>query len=608
LAGDQVFWLGGLTAVVCIVVVLGIRRQYAASVLRTLREGLAEQVLEGGPGLAVLTSDPAVTAALVDALADPEPGVRRMAAGLLGRTSVEGAGTALIRAVDDDPDPAVRAAALEALTTLGGPPPAAAAAEACLLDLDARVREAAVRALGAVSPDPTTIGGIPTIADLVHDPDPGVRAAIACLFGSRGPEPSSERIIGALLDGPDEAERIAGLDAVGRLGDAVPIGWVRPHLADPSPEVRAATVDALAASSDAAAVLPDLLAALDDESEAVRRTAALALSRRETTPPGLTDLLATGSPRAQEAALTALRGHGPDVREIVIDWTLGRLARAADLRRARSALSVGTAGSTERQPRAALDFLVDVLAGRERRAVRLGLDALVVLGAPEAGGVIRRCLHSDDVEVRAQAIEALDSIGDRRLSGALIGLIEDDSAGGQDRVTALARLADDEDHWIRRAAGRVSTEGSDMPDTTRTLGDLDTMLFLRRVPLFEGLDPEDLQRVALTAIEHVYPPGEAIVREGDVGDELVVIVEGTVRVVHVEPDGSERLIRRYESGDHIGELAVLREAPRAATVIAEGDGVRGLVIGGQGLKSILHERPDAAMAMLATLAERISRQ
>jgi ATP-binding cassette subfamily B protein len=147
-----------------------------------------------------------------------------------------------------------------------------------------------------------------------------------------------------------------------------------------------------------------------------------------------------------------------------------------------------------------------------------------------------------------------------------------------------------------------------MPQTSRTLGDLETMLLLRRVPLFERLEPEDLQRIALAASEHFYPPDTAIVREGDLGDELVVIVEGSVRVVHVEPEGSERLIHRYEAGDHIGELAVLREAPRAATVIAEGDGVRGLVIGGAGLRSILLERPDAAMAMLATLAERLGTQ
>jgi Cyclic nucleotide-binding domain len=210
--------------------------------------------------------------------------------------------------------------------------------------------------------------------------------------------------------------------------------------------------------------------------------------------------------------------------------------------------------------------------------------------------------------VRAQAIEALDSIGDRELPRALVRLLEDEATGVRDHDDVLARLSDDEDPWINVLARRVQEGADAMPDTSRTLGDLETMLTLRRVPLFDGLEPEDLQRIAMTSVEHVYPAGEALVREGEVGDELIVIVEGSVRVVHVEPDGTERLIRRYEAGDHIGELAVLREAPRAATVIAEGEGVRGLVIGGAGLKSILRERPDAAMAMLAELAERISRQ
>ena len=88
---------------------------------------------------------------------------------------------------------------------------------------------------------------------------------------------------------------------------------------------------------------------------------------------------------------------------------------------------------------------------------------------------------------------------------------------------------------------------------------------------------------------------------------MVVILEGSVRIVRSD-DGEERIVRRYGAGQHIGELAVLRERPRAATVIAEEPGVRGLVIGGQGLTAILRERPEAAMAMLATLAERISTQ
>ena len=147
-----------------------------------------------------------------------------------------------------------------------------------------------------------------------------------------------------------------------------------------------------------------------------------------------------------------------------------------------------------------------------------------------------------------------------------------------------------------------------MPETGRTLGDIDRMLFLRRVPLFARLAPEDLQRLAMTATERFYPGGTPLMREGELGDELVVVVEGNVRIVRMDADGVERELRRYGAGDHIGELAVLRERPRAATVIADDPGVRGLVIGGDGLTAILRERPEAAMAMLATLAERIGTQ
>jgi CRP-like cAMP-binding protein len=95
--------------------------------------------------------------------------------------------------------------------------------------------------------------------------------------------------------------------------------------------------------------------------------------------------------------------------------------------------------------------------------------------------------------------------------------------------------------------------------------------------------------------------------EGALGDELVVIVEGAVRVIR--GDGTEtHVLRRYGEGDHIGELAVLRAAPRAATVIAEAGGVRGLVISGSAISALLSERPEAAMAMLASLAQRISEQ
>jgi hypothetical protein len=241
----------------------------------------------------------------------------------------------------------------------------------------------------------------------------------------------------------------------------------------------------------------------------------------------------------------------------------------------------------------------------------MALAVMSALGAPAASGVIRRSLGSADPDVRAQAIEALDSIGDRRLGRTIARLLEEPpNDTTQDVATVLRRLGDDDDEWIGAMARRLQMNGGDVTDIgrppSRATGDIATMLQLRRVPLFRMLTPEDLQRVASVATERWFDDGETLIREGEPGDELFVVVEGRVRVVQRAPDGSERTVRTYGEGDHIGELAVLLARPRAASVVADGGSVRTLVIGGEGLTAILRERPDAAMALIATLAERLS--
>jgi hypothetical protein len=393
------------------------------------------------------------------------------------------------------------------------------------------------------------------------------------------------------------------------------------------------------ASADPRAIdgVDRVVVALDDEAVAVRRAAADVLRARPVAPEPLFGVLAEGTPHAQEAVLWALDGHGAQARDAVQTWARGQVVRAAALRRQLRALdrsSSATSGD-------ALTFVVAILERRQAEILVRLLSGLAILGAPDAGGLIRRCLRSGDVDIRAQAIEAIDSVGDVELRRAIVSLLEPpDSSDGRGQEVVLRELMTDSDRWIRALAVRAGAEhaadewstireraradpdplvrdvlgslgdggGPSMPDTARTLGDVDRMLFLRRVPLFAGLTPEDLQRLAVTAVERLYGPDEVIVREGDLGDELVVIVEGAVRVVKVDSDGSDRLIRGYVAGEHFGELAVLREAPRAATVVAESPGVRGLVIDGEGLTAILRERPEAAMAMLATLATRISQQ
>ena len=140
-----------------------------------------------------------------------------------------------------------------------------------------------------------------------------------------------------------------------------------------------------------------------------------------------------------------------------------------------------------------------------------------------------------------------------------------------------------------------------MADTETGLGDIERMLELRRVPLFERLDPEDLQRVAAVADERAFTAGTVIVQEGEVGDELFVILDGRVRVERLDPDGSIRPLRTYEAGDHFGELALITEDARTATVTA----VTRLtcnVIAFWDFRRFARENPDVSWALLQHLA------
>src|SRR5919106_5743196 len=89
---------------------------------------------------------------------------------------------------------------------------------------------------------------------------------------------------------------------------------------------------------------------------------------------------------------------------------------------------------------------------------------------------------------------------------------------------------------------------------------------LKRVPLFAGLDPRDLRDIASTMKERRFSAGDVIAREGETGVGFFVIEEGEARV---EVDGQE--VRRLGAGDYVGEIALIAESPRTATLTADTD-------------------------------------
>ncbi len=92
----------------------------------------------------------------------------------------------------------------------------------------------------------------------------------------------------------------------------------------------------------------------------------------------------------------------------------------------------------------------------------------------------------------------------------------------------------------------------------------DVLRLLLDVPLLAVLPPRVVERLALDADRVVATPGEAIVAEGDPGDRFFVIEQGRVEVTR-----DHRLLRMLGPGDWFGELALLRDVPRTATVTAE---------------------------------------
>ena len=139
-----------------------------------------------------------------------------------------------------------------------------------------------------------------------------------------------------------------------------------------------------------------------------------------------------------------------------------------------------------------------------------------------------------------------------------------------------------------------------MARTLATLNLMERVLFLRKVPLFAGLAPQDLERIAEVAAEDAYGDGDTIDVEGEPGTDTHIVVSGAVVVTR---NGSE--VARRGQGEVVGEMAIIADQPRMASLVADGD-VRLLTIGRRQFTAILRERPDTALAVMRVLVQRLA--
>jgi diguanylate cyclase (GGDEF)-like protein len=128
---------------------------------------------------------------------------------------------------------------------------------------------------------------------------------------------------------------------------------------------------------------------------------------------------------------------------------------------------------------------------------------------------------------------------------------------------------------------------------------------LARVPLFEDLSPDELQRIADVARLRTFAEGECLFEIGEPGTSLFIVTAGTVQVLHPNRAASFQLAR-IGPGEFIGEMSLLDDSPRSATAKAICE-VEALVLDKADFHALVEARPDVALHLLAVMSRRMRR-
>lgn len=122
---------------------------------------------------------------------------------------------------------------------------------------------------------------------------------------------------------------------------------------------------------------------------------------------------------------------------------------------------------------------------------------------------------------------------------------------------------------------------------------------LKRAPLFEGLSKKELRELASATEDLKIEAGTVMCREGSLGREFFVIVEGVAEVTK----GGKRLATR-QAGEFFGEIALITTTKRTATVTAKTP-IRCFILTRGDFRRVLDENPRVQRKVMEALAERL---
>ncbi|MDX1400291.1 MAG: cyclic nucleotide-binding domain-containing protein [Kiloniellales bacterium] len=126
---------------------------------------------------------------------------------------------------------------------------------------------------------------------------------------------------------------------------------------------------------------------------------------------------------------------------------------------------------------------------------------------------------------------------------------------------------------------------------------------LRNIPMFAKIEPAKLKLMAFASERLSFKPGQVLFKQGDAGDSAYIMIEGTADVIVDTPDGELR-VAQLSRNDIVGEIAILCDVPRTATVRAS-DKVTTLKITTDLFFRMVTDFPDMGIEIMRSLAQRL---
>jgi hypothetical protein len=154
--------------------------------------------------------------------------------------------------------------------------------------------------------------------------------------------------------------------------------------------------------------------------------------------------------------------------------------------------------------------------------------------------------------------------------------------------------------WIDHIANYIG--GNAMEEHLTQM--IERMVVLKAVPMFSALTADELFQISMITRYDRIPAGQLVIREGDSGDELYIVIEGKVAIYRNYGTDAAQKLRELGQGAVLGELAIIANQKRSATVVTAEDTVC-LVMDGQHFVQLLPTNSSIALKLIQALALRL---